>query len=283
MPSENTRFLFCLRFKMKFSRSIIILFIPLFLLSGCKKSERINSTIILPEIDEGINAKDISDEDLMHVPSIFVKKLQDFKSYKSVTTGTTVASVIGGKVEQNINAVFIKSDYSYLLNDSHSTMVNTTHTAYFHDQKVVYKNNKKSYVTTSLDSYLNEYGTYPMDIAIEGYTIDAESVIEVFRHTTEESETYLFGILFDREKSTNNVKIQMKAFGGLDREPTFVDNTSVEIEVKKDFTPVSLKLTSRYIAKKILDSTCDQEYTVTYSNFNEEIEIPNLSDVIGKF
>ena len=72
----------------------------------------------------------------------------------------------------------------------------------------------------------------------------------------------------------------MKEFGGLREQPTF-SNIELTITVKEDFTPVTIELASSYKAtlKSGLGSTCNQNYTVTFSNYDEEIEIPGLDSV----
>ena len=237
------------------------------------------SSSVAPEID----ADNLSDDKLNEFPLYFLRKLAGFTSYKAVTQGKTSAEILGGliKVDQSIDVTAIKSDYSYLINESHSDMVNTVHIAYYHNDKAVYKDNDGEYQVSSINDYLDIYGTYPLETAIEGYTITGESIKSVTRI---ESETdFKFKVVFDKEKATNDVKIQMKKFGELDDYPSFTDDTIMEITVKKDFTPVNLVLTSHYKATKIMESVCTQNYTVTYSAFDETIEIPNLDEVKNKF
>ena len=69
----------------------------------------------------------------------------------------------------------------------------------------------------------------------------------------------------------------MKVSGGLDDYPSF-SGIKMTITVKEDFTPVTLYLEAAYTAKKIVESSCNQYYTVTYSNYNEDIEIENLEE-----
>lgn len=242
-------------------------------------SEPQPSSSAIPEID----AENLSDDKLNEFPVRFLGKLASFSSYKSVTQGQTSAEMLGGliKVDQTIEVTAIKSDYSYLINESHSNLVNTVHIAYYHEDKAVYKDNNGEYQTSSINDYLNIYGTYPLETAIEGYSIAGESIKSVTR--MESDNDFKFKLVFDKEKATNNVKIQMKKFGELDDYPVFTEDTIMEITVKKDFTPVSLVLSSHYKATKMMETECTQNYTVTYSMFNETIEIPNFDDVKDKF
>ena len=250
--------------------------ISILLITGCSKEkrERIDDSNS-NESEQSITADKITDEELHLFPSLFIEKLSSYRTYKSVTSGETKAVVLGITIPQSIEATAIQSDYSYLINESHSSMVNTTLIAYFHENMAVYKDNQSDYKTASLNEYLSIYGIYPFEYSIEGYSVSHGVTV-----TRLESETnYKFRLAFDKELTTNNVKIQMKKIGGLDDYPSFKEDTVMDITVQNDFTPISLTLTSHYSAKKIIESDCRQNYTVTYSDYNQEIEIPNLDNV----
>lgn len=234
-------------------------------------------------VDVDITVDELKDDELNQFPSLFIAKLGKFKSYNAVTSGKTIATVFGIDVNQSIEVNVIKGTYSYLLNKSDSDMQHTIHTAYYHEDKVLCSdtNSIEKMNKHSLEEYLSIYGTYPFDNAIEGYSI-ANGAIKTITRTKVE-DNYKLSLVFDKELSTNNVKIQMKKFGGLDDYPVFKEDISMDIIVKNDFTPISLNLTSHYVAKKFMDSDCKQNYTVTYSNFDEEIEIPNLNQMIPQF
>ena len=51
----------------------------------------------------------------------------------------------------------------------------------------------------------------------------------------------------------------------------------------EDFTLSTIALLSKYKAKKFLTTDCEQYYLVTYSNYNENIEVPNLDSVKNLF
>ncbi|MBO4286333.1 MAG: hypothetical protein J5880_03250, partial [Bacilli bacterium] len=180
---------------------------------------------------------------------------------------------------QEINVTTIKNgEYSYLYNSSESSMYSSMHEAYYHNDKALYKDKgDEDYTLTDLTTYLKTYGTYPFGNSIEGYKVTGEAITSVTK-TSSDNDTYTFTLVFDVNKATNNVKIQMKRFGGLDNYPSF-KSISISITVKDDYTPVKLELASSYSVKKIIPVNCDQKHTVTYSNFNEEIEIPNLDSV----
>ena len=132
-----------------------------------------------------------------------------------------------------------------------------------------------------MNDYLDKYGTYPFGNAIEGYKVTGDAIKSITKMAMA-GENYRFKLIFDAEKATNNVKIQMKEFGSLDELPTFTDITII-MTLQNDYTPVKLDLESHYKAKQGVTTSCTQKYTVTFSNFNENIEVPNLDAVKDKF
>ena len=74
----------------------------------------------------------------------------------------------------------------------------------------------------------------------------------------------------------------MKKSGGLDDYPTF-SLIEMNLKIYSDFTLVSIELHSEYKAKKLINTDCKQNYTVTFSNYGENIEVPNLDSVKNLF
>ena len=263
--------------KKRISNFSVMFLIP-FALVGCNKKDtqtRENEAPI--EVDVTTPIDEVKEEDYKKIPSYIYSKLNEYNSFKAVTSGQTVSTSII-KVTQSISTIAIKSEYSYTKNESHSDLVNTVHEAYYKDNKAVYKDGDGGdFSTSSIDDYLNVYGTYPFDAAIEGYLISEDCIVSVTK-VSKNDQTYVFKAVFDNEKSTNNVKIQMKKFGSLDDYPTF-DLIEMNFTISSDFTLQKIDLHSKYKAKKVLTTNCEQTYTVTYSNYNENIEVPNLDSV----
>ena len=259
-------------------RNILIFLIIPFTLIGCNKKDTQTRESEAPiDVDITTPIDEVKEEDYKKIPSYIYTKLNEYNSFKAVTEGQTVSTSII-EVTQIINSLAIKSEYSYLKNESHSKLVNTVHEAYYKDSKAVYRDGDSGdYSSSSLDDYLNVYGTYPFDAAIEGYLISEDCIVSVTK-VSKNDQTYVFKAVFDNEKSTNNVKIQMKKFGGLDDYPTF-DLIEMNFTINSDFTLQKIDLHSKYKAKKVLTTNCEQTYTVTYSNYNENIEVPNLDSV----
>ena len=53
--------------------------------------------------------------------------------------------------------------------------------------------------------------------------------------------------------------------------------------VSEDLTPEHLDVAANYDAKRGVDTSCKQEYRVDFSNFNEEIEIPDLETIKSEY
>ena len=251
-------------------------------ISGCKNKDnktRENDDSI--DVDLSLKVEDIQEKDYKMIPQFIAARLGAYSSYKSVTTGETVSTGLIN-VTQSINTTCIKSEFSYTKNESHSSIVNTVHEAYYHDSKAVYRDKDSGdYNVSSLDAYLSTYGSYPFSYSIEGYSVKEEAIKSVTREEIE-NNNIVFKAVFDEEKSTNNVKIQMKKFGGLDDYPSF-SLIEMTFEIDNDFTLHKISLHSKYKAKKVLNTNCEQSYNVTFTNYNDSIEIPNLDSVRNLF
>ena len=267
-----------------FKRKILLCALIPFALAGCKpKENKTREVVDDPVVDvlPDITPEQAQEVEPSKVPALVYSKLASYKSYKAVTSGTTVAKLWGIPVNQTIDVTVLKSDFSYLRNESKGT-VNTVHEAYYHDSKAVYRDKESAdFTVKTLDEYLQIYGTYPFDKGVEGYLINNDAVKSVTKGESSDSNL-VYNLEFDPEKSTNNVKIQMQKFGGLDEYPVF-SLIEMKLTVTTDFTLVKLDLHSKYTAKKVMNTDCEQNYTVSYSNYNETLEIPNLESVKALF
>ena len=219
-------------------------------------------------------------------PQYYLEKFASYNSYKAVTEGTTESSVLFVTVNQAINVTAIKNgDYTYQYNKSESNMFSSEHIAYYHSDKAAYKEknskgkNDADYIVSSMSDYLTKFGIYPFANAIEGYITTEEALTSVTRKKSSD-ENFVFKLVLDKDNATTNVKVQMKEFGALDKEPEF-SKIELTLTVKDDYTPVKIDLVSKYTAKQGASASCTQNYTVTFSNFNEDIEIPGLDNIKG--
>lgn len=266
---------------MKLERKLLLISLLPFLLAGCKKKDDKKRESDEPVVvDPDKTVEDIEEKDYKLIPSYIVNRLNKYDSYKSITSGSTISSGLI-KVTQTIDVTTIKSDYSYTKNESHSSLVNSVHEAYYHNSKSVYRDKDSGeFSSSSLDDYLNVYGTYPFSDSLEGYSVSEDAIVSVTK--IQEDDKYTFMVVFDNEKATNNVKIQMKKIGGLDDYPTF-NLIEMTLVINNDFTLSNIFLHSKYNAKKILNTDCEQSYEVSFSNYNEVIDVPNLDSVKDLF
>ena len=219
-------------------------------------------------------------DDLSNFVPLYMGKLESFSSYRSETHGSTKAKVWFIESTQTIDVLSIKGDYSYLKNESHGS-VDSVHEAYFHEKKTLVKNlGEDKFTVKTMDEYLAAYGVNPHGHSIEGYSLAGDAINSLIRA---EGEGNLFEISFDPEKATNNVRIQMKAFGELDDYPVF-SSIKITLKIQDDFTPITYQVQAKYKAKKWgMESDCHQEYTVTFSAFDASPEAPNLEAIRSEY
>lgn len=229
-------------------------------------------------------AADLSPAEYAQFPKLYLERLAQYKSYKAITTGKTTADIGMMKTDQSIDVTTIKGEYSYLKNVSNSTFVNTFHEAFFHQDKAMYRDGEKDqFAVNGKDVYLDKYGVDPFSYCIEGYEVGEGCITEVKRVLGGEGYTYV--LTFDVEKATPNVRIQMKQFGGLKDYPVF-SSIVITCQVQEDFTPIKLHVDAAYKATKNflfdINTDCVQTYDVTFSQFDETIEVPHLSEAQEK-
>ena len=212
----------------------------------------------------------------------YLDRIAGFDSYKMVTYGSTKAVTSILTDVQTIEATFLKDgDYGYMKSSSSSKHMGTYHQAYFHGEKAIYRGNESSqYTAVTLNEYLASFGTYPFDRSILGYLCGEGCILKV--EPIERQEGYAFKITFDNEKATNNVRIQMKTIGDLEDYAVF-SSVVLSVYVKEDLTPEHIDVLTDYRVKKILNSSCHQDYRVDYSDFNEAVEIPDLAEVQAQY
>ena len=250
--------------------------------SGAKKKTRQEDDPITPAGEDGPYVSDLQESEYNLFTTNYLRRLTSYNTYKAVTSGQTVTKMILGNVTQTIDVTAIKSDYSYQYNASHSDYYSSEHIAYYHSNQAVYKNKGDSeYTKSSLEEYLNKYGVYPFENRIEGYKVTGEAVKSITQ-LDKDGENYRFHLVLDPVEATNNVIIQMREFGQLDDNPKF-SSIEMTLTVQNNYTPVKIELDSKYKAKKFLETDCHQTYTVTFSNYNENIEVPNVESVKGLF
>ena len=220
--------------------------------------------------EEEVRASDLTAEQYSLFLQRFFQKRNSYDSYQAITAGKTATIV-----DQSIDVTVIKGkEYSYLYNHSKSFFLETAHTCYFHGEKTLSKNkDDRDFALLDLNEYLDIYGVYPFENSLEGYECSGQAILSINKENAGDNTIFTFN--FDPEKATTNVRIQMKKFGNLGDYPKF-SSVKVSVTVQDDFTPVTIDVDTQYKAKMVFETDCHQTYKVTYSRFNEEIEIPDL-------
>jgi|GEM_PF-5076547 len=206
--------------------------------------------------------------DINEIPIKFVERFVGLTSFKGVTDGQTNAFIT-----QKIDSVLIRNgDKVYFQTVSDSSLVHTSLTSYFYNGKVNYKYKDEDFTVVGLSEYLDKFGVNPVGRAIEGFVVNAETILSVEKLQTESN--YSFKVRLDPDKSSAANKVQTKEFGGLGAEPVF---KSVELVLTMDkyFNPITVELTTEYTINMLFDIDCVQHYIVTYTNVNGEVSVPD--------
>ncbi len=261
------------------SVKVFLSLLPLFALASCGKGAPL-SREDYSDGESGETAERVSDlkeEDYPLFPAKFARHLSALSSYKAVTKGQTKAHVLIVDATQSIDVTLIKGEYSFLKNESHGDYANTFHESYFHGEEALLRDSASSeFSKKPLSEYKDTYGVYPFDPSIEGYGIGEGMVRTVEKVDAEVG--YAFKMVFEPKKATNNVRIQMKKFGGLDDYPSF-SKIHITVTVQDDYSPISTHVEASYKAKKVVETDCRQTYDVTYSDINGTVEPPNLAEI----
>ena len=205
-----------------------------------------------------------------------IGKLQEAKSYKSETVGTTVANK--GSVfnyTQNVTGRTIKNENGFFAaSGSSSIFVDVLHEAYYKDGNLAYRNDGKEIIKKDKEAYAEIYGVTP-DKLLSNHVYNQETIVKA-EYAGEENGLYTFTIELEKEKGNALLYKQMKEFGGLKNYPVFTENTVITLVIRENYEPVSLSYTSRYnISIAVLgELTCVESESIVYSDINGEIAVP---------
>lgn len=244
-------------------------------LSSCGSNVENNSNISTIESSVIITNKKVSEvKDIRQIAYAFIYKLHQFSSfvYKEQGQANAKAGFIG--YTQNIKDQTIKKgDEYYFAQNSNSKLVNSEHHAYFYQNKVVYDND---YKVTSLDVYLKEFGVSPLNLTLNGYVINDETILSCEK-ISQTDNIYKFRYILEADLSACMMKVQMKRFGGLSSYPIFSE-LSIELSLKDDWTPISICVDSKYaISIAIIGNmNCEQHLEGEFDKINDQsISIPD--------
>lgn len=215
-----------------------------------------------------------------NVAYAYLGKQQKFSSYKSDTEGTILAQKGIIKYNQTIhNTTYKNGDEFFADSTSNSALVNMRHQVFVKGDKVVYKTAANGAMNVSeKEDYKTVYGISPDDTALYGYIMNDES-IKFAELTEQDGDELTYRFVLDGEAAGNNAIRQMKEFGDLNDYPSF-NSLMLYFTIKTDWTPVKLVVEGNYdISIAVLGNlTCSQNLTVTFSDVNGIVEIPNTAE-----
>ncbi len=202
-------------------------------------------------------------------------KLQKSSGYSSEGTGKSVAQKGFIRYEQNTSSVFIKNgDEYYTEYLSNSTFVNLKHEAFEKGSNVAMREDDGEISNHTYEDYANTYGVTPSKLL--SAHIYNRNTISYITHKLNEDDTVTFTMVLDKDTAHALCVYQMRQFGGLNGFPAFTDDTTLELTVNKNFTPVSLKYKSNYDVNVTVLGTvsCTEEFLTTF-DFTNVKEIPD--------
>ena len=214
----------------------------------------------------------------------FLQKQSELQSYKITARGTAIADFMGYK--QEILNITYKNGEDYLNQaQSDSALVRMKHQSFSKGGKVVYRDSFDGEMSvTDKDTYKQTYGFTADDVTLGGYIINAKTLrYATLDKADGDTLTYYMRLAGDTslesgsttESSTAAIRVQAKAYGSLDDLPTFSD-IDIHLTFKKDWTPVSYTSACSYDCKKMFDMNVSQTLTCTYSEVNQNVEIPDV-------
>ena len=268
--------------KRKFSAIIlaVLLALSLAMFAACGEDSGNNNlpvesgedTIIVDDVDVTPD-----NYDAKKVVYAAIGRLSKLSTYKSASTGTSVASVAGlfGYTQQTDCVTLKHGDEFYVDSNSNSRFVSVKHEAFAKGDNIAYRVNGGQIVNSEAESYKDVFGVTP-DKLLSGHVFNDETIVYA-EFKGEENGEYTFKYVLDKDKGNALLFKQMKEFGGLNGYPVFTDNTIVMLTVKEDYTPVKFVYNSKYVVNVSVlgDLPCVEENAVVFSDFNGEIEIPD--------
>lgn len=204
-------------------------------------------------------------------------KLDSYTTYKSQSSGTSTAKKGIVSYTQTTTATAIKhGDEFYADTESHSAFVNFRHEAFAKNNNVAYRVNGKDIKNVVRASYESVYGITPAKL-LTGHIYNQNTIVSASYKKVDGG--YEYEVALDKNEANAKLAYQMKEFGGLGGYPVFNENTVVTIVIKDDFTPVSATYTSKYTVNVPVlgDMDCTENNTVTFSDFNGDLEIADTA------
>ncbi len=207
-------------------------------------------------------------------------------AYYVETTGETAAKCVINYTQTTNTGVYFKDNKFYNDIASNSSLVNHTHQLLVDGSRVYYYDSDKKdegLIREDLENYRKVYGVVPSHDGVFHYVISENNIISSKRSFTENELMITYTLKPDQ--STENIRKQMKVFGGLVEEPTY-ESVELTIYIDEAFKLLSFRNNEKYkIVKKVplLGKTtmnCTQTlYSKIYYTGYDEPDISMFNDL----
>lgn len=217
----------------------------------------------------------------LEIIDFLTSNLANEKNYLKSTIGTS-KTLSGFSVEQEIeNNTYVYPEYVYAHYSSDSTVVTFNHKALLYNDIVNYshagKLSTKWYLDTNKNDYKKQYGILADSVNFTGYVINEETVLD--SKYSFEDDCFIFEYNLDLNLSCEDMKVQMKEFGGLVSLPEF-EEIKVTIYLDYEFNILKIQTNEIYnTVKKVIvnvDTKLEQNLITTFTKFEDNVNLPNL-------
>lgn len=262
---------------------VLILAATTVMFVGCSASGGVDSSLT-PGV---VTGEDTVVTDLKYKPEVYeaniavygaIGKLSEYQTYSLEGHGKSVANKGFIVYEQVTGGTGIKhGDEFYTSSTSDSTFVHVMHEAFAKGDNVVYRKDGGAMKNTEKSVYKSVYGVTP-DKLLSGQIFN-DDTIKYAELVSSADGVYTYKVVLDGNAANAVLSYQMKEFGGLSGLPTFTGDTIFNLDITEDFTPIRYSYTSKYrVSTSFLgEIDCEENYSVEFSGYNEENEIPDTN------
>ncbi len=217
----------------------------------------------------------------LEVMNIIETNLVNEKEYLKNVSGQSITLDDLGVTQVINNNTYVYNDYTYAIFESSSWAVSFTHKAMFYNDKIKYSHSSDKVNEVSIENYKSKYGLLADSANFTGYVISEETVLSS-QLVSSEKNKHVFEYVLDNDKSSYDMRVQMKEFGGLTALPVF-SSIKLTLTLDDQWNISKLETHELYKTKKriifIIETPLEQKLTMTFSKY-ENIELPDISNYI---
>ena len=238
-----------------------------------------DSTMLKTPTD-GTNPGDYDAKTNAYYAIYTMNELDSFTTESNGQTSTKALVTVNQKIK---GSRVINNGEVYKQNVSHSSFKSVGATTFVKGDNYVIHNAKKvssvdevkwedTAISVSKDTFINKFGYVPNNMT--SYVLTDETIISA-EFLGEENGIYSFIYNLDTEKSTTNLRLEMRTMAGNDSLPEF-EKASIIVRMNKDWLVTEVTTNSVYQVDMLGGVTCTESVTEVFSNFNKGVQIPNV-------